>query len=70
MSRSKQNLLFALMLTIPMILFYVAYYFNHSYYLTSTGFVAYDNVSYVADAKQYLDADRFSFFYSNPLNDS
>lgn len=70
MSKSKQNWLFALALTIPMILFYAAFYLNHSSSLISTGFVAYDNVSYVANAKQYLDGDKFSLLYSNPLNES
>lgn len=70
MNRPKQNWLFALVLTLPMMLFYTGFYFNHSSSLISTGFVAYDNVSYVANAKQYLDADKFSLFYSNPLNDS
>jgi hypothetical protein len=70
MNKPKQNWLFALVLTIPMVIFYAAFYFNHSSSLISTGFVAYDNVSYVANAKQYLDADKFSLFYSNPLNDS
>ena len=70
MRKSKQNWLFALVLTIPMILFYIAFYLNHSSSLIATGFVAYDNVSYVANAKQYFDADKFSLFYSNPLNDS
>jgi hypothetical protein len=70
MNKPKQNWLFALALTVPMILFYVAFYLNHSSSLISTGFIAYDNVSYVANAKQYLDADKFSLFYSNPLNDS
>jgi hypothetical protein len=66
MRKSKQNWLFALVLTIPMILFYIAFYLNHSSSLIATGFVAYDNVSYVANAKQYFDADKFSLFYSNP----
>lgn len=70
MNKPKQNWLFALVLTMPMILLYLAYYFNHSPSLTPTGFIAYDNVFYVASAKQYSDADQFSIFYSNPLNDS
>lgn len=70
MSKPKQNWLFALVLTTPMIIFYAAYYLNHSSSLIPTGFIAYDNVSYIANAKQYLDADKFSLFYSNPLNDS
>jgi hypothetical protein len=70
MSKTKQNWLFALVLTLPMVLFYLAYYFNHSSSVIPTGFIAYDNVSYVANAKQYLDSDHFSIFYSNPLNDS
>ena len=70
MNKPKQNLLFALVLTTPMILFYVAYYLNHSPSLTPTGFIVYDHVFYVANAKEYLDRDYFSLFYSNPLNDS
>jgi hypothetical protein len=70
MHKLKHNWLFALVLTAPMILFYLAYYFNHLPSLLPTGFTGYDNVSYVANAKQYFDADRFSLFYSNPLNDS
>jgi hypothetical protein len=53
-----------------MILFYLGYYLNHSPSLKPTGFVIYDNVLYVANAKQYLDSDKFSLFYSNPLDDS
>jgi hypothetical protein len=70
MTKPKQNWMFALVLTVPMIIFYAGYYLNHSSSLIATGFVAYDNVSYVANAKQYLDTDKFSLFYSNPLNDS
>jgi hypothetical protein len=57
-------------LSIPLALFLLSHYFNHSHQLQATGFIQYDNVSYVANAKQYLEADTFSLFYSNSLNDS
>ncbi|TMI89672.1 MAG: hypothetical protein E6H08_16145 [Bacteroidetes bacterium] len=34
------------------------------------GFLQYDNITYIAYAKQYSDADSSSLFYSNPFNDS
>lgn len=70
MNKPKQNWLLALVLTTPMIVLYLAFYLNHSSSLSPTGFIGLDNVSYVANAKQYLDAGHFSLFYSNPLNDS
>lgn len=70
MNRKSNNWLFAFLLTLPMVCFYMGYFFNHSPDLTPTGFIQYDNVSYIAFAKQYIDADRFSFFYSNPFSDS
>lgn len=66
----KRNLLFALLLTAPMLVFFGSYLFNHSNDLEPTGFIQHDNVSYVAYAKQYLDSDKNSLFYSNPFNDS
>jgi len=70
MRKRTSNWLFALALTAPMLLFYAGYYFNHAASLSPTGFIAYDNVSYIAYAKEYLDQDQFSLFYPNPLNDS
>lgn len=70
MKKSTQNWLFALVLALPMIVFYAAHYLHHDASLTATGFITYDNVSYVAYAKEYLDRDHFSLFYSNPVNDS
>ena len=65
-----RNWLFALLLTAPMLVFFLGYLFNHSNDLDPTGFIQHDNVSYVAYAKQYLDSDRASIFYSNPFNDA
>ena len=70
MSRNFQNWLFALILTAPMVIFYFSHYLNHSPSLIPTGFITYDNVSYVAYAKEYLDQGQFSVFYANPFNDS
>jgi hypothetical protein len=70
MNKPIKNWLFALLLTLPMVVFYLGYYLNHSRNLTPTGFITYDNVSYAAYAKEYLDHHRISLFYSNPLNDS
>ncbi len=66
----SRNWLFALLLTAPMIVFFLGYLFNYTKDLEPTGFIQHDNVSYVAYAKQYLDSDKNSFFYSNPFNDS
>jgi len=66
----SRNWLFALLLTAPMLVFFLGYLFNHSNDLEPTGFIQHDNVSYVAYAKQYLDSDRASIFYSNPFNDA
>jgi hypothetical protein len=60
----------ASLLTLPIIVYFLAYWFNHASDLTPTGFIQYDNPSYIAYAKQYLDADKIQLFYSNPFNDS
>lgn len=66
----RKNFLLALGLTSPILAFFLAYYFNAPANLHATGFIQYDNVSYVAYARQYLDANSFHFQYSNPFNDS
>lgn len=70
MNKTKKDWLFAFILTAPMIIFYARHFISHSSWLNPTGFIAYDNVSYIAYAKQYLDADNVKLLYSNPLNDS
>lgn len=65
----RKNLLHALALSIPILFFFAGYLFNHSNELRPTGFIQYDNVSYVAYGKQYIDADKFQLQYSNPFND-
>lgn len=52
-----------------MLVFFAGYLWNHSSDLKPTGFIQYDNVSYVAYGKQYLDADAFHIQYSNPFNE-
>src|SRR3982751_6758927 len=70
MTKSKKDWLLALLLTLPMVFFYTKHYVNHVNSIHATGFIAYDNVSYIAYAKEYLDQDHFHLLYSNPLNDS
>ncbi|HRF17937.1 MAG TPA: hypothetical protein PK977_07205, partial [Chitinophagaceae bacterium] len=65
-----RNWLFALLLTTPMLVFFLGYLFNHTKELKPTGFIQYDNISYVAYAKQYLDSEKGSIFFSNPFNDN
>jgi len=61
---------FTFLLSLPLLAFFLGYLFNHSSELEPTGFIQYDNVSYIAYAKQYLDADFLHLQYSNPFNDS
>jgi hypothetical protein len=70
MRKQGNDWLFALALTLPMLVFFAGYLFNHSAGLKPTGFYMYDNVAYAAYAREYLDYDGFHLFYSNPLNDS
>jgi hypothetical protein len=65
----RNNWLFALVLTTPMVVFFIGYLVNFGEGLVPTGFIQHDNVSYIAYAKQYLDGDDRSLFYSNPFND-
>lgn len=67
---ATKSWILAAWLTTPMALFFGSYLFYHPADLIPTGFIQYDNPGYVAYAKQYLDADTFSIFYSNPFNDS
>lgn len=66
----RNKILLALALSIPVLLFFTAYFFNHSPLLLPTGFIQYDNVSYLAYARQYLDATDLHFQYANPFNES
>lgn len=59
----------AFLLTLPIIFFVLAYYLKTGERI-APGFLQYDNVTYIAYAKQYSDADGFSLFYSNPFNES
>ena len=70
MNKSIANYCFAFLLTLPIIVFFLSYWFNHSPDLIPTGFIQYDNAGYLAYGKQYLDEDSFHLFYSNPFNDS
>jgi hypothetical protein len=64
-----KKFLLAFALTVPLIIFFIAYTFNHSEDLVPTGYIQPDNVSYIAYAKQYLDQDGFHLQYSNPFNE-
>jgi hypothetical protein len=68
-SIKRKNILLAMALTLPMLVFFAGYLFGHSPDLIPTGFIQYDNVSYVAYGKQYLDDDHLHLQYSNPFND-
>ena len=57
MTKKANDWLLALALTLPMVVFFVSYSINHDAQLSPTGFIQYDNVSYIAYAKQYIDAD-------------
>ena len=63
-----RNWLFAFALTIPMIVFFILYFINHVSSLSPTGFIQYDNVSYIAYARQYTDHSWSLLFYNNPFN--
>ena len=65
----NKNILLAIGLCLPLLIFYAGYLWNHEPGLRPTGFIQYDNVSYIAYAKQYLDADQMHLQYANPYND-
>ena len=69
MTKNK-NIIIAIGLCIPLLIFYAGYLWNHEPGLRPTGFIQYDNVSYIAFAKQYLDADQVHLQYANPYNDA
>jgi hypothetical protein len=67
MSR-KKTILLSLLLSLPVILFVLQQYFQHSPNLKPTGFTLDENVLYMSYAHQYLDQDHVSLFYSNPFD--
>ena len=67
---NKSRLLLTFLLCLPFVFLYLFYWLNHDASLFPTGIIQYDNVGYAAYAKQSLDADPFSFTYSNPFEDS
>ena len=62
------NWLLALLLSFPLLAFFIAYLLNHSSGLIPTGFIQLDNISYIAYARQYLDEPGFHLLYSNPFD--
>jgi hypothetical protein len=66
--RDKNGL--ALLLLLPIFIFYTGYFLNYAPGYKPTGFIQYDNIGYVAFAKQYSDHPGLTIGYSNPLNDS
>lgn len=69
MDKPARSWMFAALLTLPMIALYAGYLLNHSPDLLPTGFIVYDNVSYVAYAKQLVEQPGFQLTYANPFND-
>ncbi|MEQ1676366.1 MAG: hypothetical protein ABL876_06690 [Chitinophagaceae bacterium] len=67
MTRTRTFIL-SLLLTLPVILFLVHHYTNHSPELHPTGFTADENVLYMSYAHQYIDQGNASLFYSNPFD--
>jgi hypothetical protein len=67
MTRRKLILL-SLLFSLPVILFVLQQYYQHSPNLRPTGFTMDENVLYMSYAHQYLDQDHFSLFYSNPFD--
>jgi hypothetical protein len=65
-----RNWLLALLLSSPIILFFLANLFYHNSDLVSTGFIQYDNVTYAGNSIQYTWTEHKSIFYANRLNDS
>lgn len=70
MNRNGKDWSIALALITPMLVFFAGYLFNHTEELYPTGFIQYDNISYIAYAQQYLDGGSSGLFYKNPFNDS
>ena len=67
MNRNSMILL-SLLLALPVILFLLHHYFYHSNDLQPTGFTVDENILYMSYARQYVDQDSFSIFYSNPFD--
>lgn len=61
-------ILFALLLSLPVILFLAHHYLIHAPELSPTGFTVDENVLYMSYAQQYHDAENFSVFFSNPFD--
>ncbi len=66
--KNRTLLIRSILLSIPVILFILHHFFFHDKGLIPTGFALDDNPVYMANARQYLDASQFSFFYSNPFD--
>lgn len=64
----KKTIWLSLLLSLPVILFVVQHYLIHSPSLKPTGFTNEENVLYMSYARQYLDQDVASVFYSNPFD--
>ena len=65
-----RNWVLAILLSSPIVLFNLAYLFNHDSGLVPTGFIQYDNVTYTGNAIQYNWPEHTGIFYANRLNDS
>lgn len=64
----RKTIWLSLLLSLPVILFVAQHYLIHSPSLKPTGFTNEENVLYMSYARQYLDQDVASVFYSNPFD--
>ena len=64
---SIKEILLSFLLLIPILFYYLAYFYHHSADL-GFGFLSGDMPSYMANARQHFDENGFHFFYANPFN--
>jgi hypothetical protein len=65
---NRKLLIRSILFSLPVILFLLHHLFFHDKELIPTGFTLDDNPVYMANARQYLDAERPSLFYANPFD--
>ncbi len=66
--KTSKAILLSILLSIPVILFLLHHFYYHLPYLHPTGFTVNENVLYMSYARQYIDNQEFSLFYSNPFD--
>lgn len=68
MKLRKKEVLWSLILLFPACLMYGYYFYNTPNNATASGFIQSDMYSYMANARQFMDDDNASIFYSNPFD--